>query len=54
MSTGAPTEVVRLKEDVAKANGLRSERTVAETGPRGEEGYPEGSLAFSQPWATRS
>lgn len=53
LSTGAPTEVVRLKEDVVRENNLQSEWTVAARGPRGEEDCPEGCLAFGQPWATR-
>lgn len=53
LPTGAPTEVVRLKESVARESNLRSEWTLTEIAPLGEEEYPEGSLAFSQPWATR-
>ena len=49
---GASTEVVRLKESVASENKLRSEWAVG-IEPLGDEGFPEGSLAFSQPWASR-
>ena len=52
LNTGPLTEVVRLRDDVARENGLRSEWTVAAKGPRGEEDCPEGWLSFSQPWAT--
>lgn len=55
MPAGAsPAEVVRLKEDVARVNKLQSEWTVAATKPRSEEGYPKGSLLFSQKWALKS
>ena len=53
VNTGAPTEVVRLKESVARENNLRSEWALVELAPLGEEGFPEGNLVFSQPWATR-
>lgn len=49
--TGAPIEVVRLKESVARKSKLRSEWAVG-MAPLGEEGFAEGSLEFSQPWAT--
>lgn len=51
LDAGAPTEVVRLKEDVARENNLQSEWTVISVGLQSEEGDPEGSLRFSQPWA---
>lgn len=51
--TGRPTEVVRLKESVARESKLRSEWALVGIAPLGEEGFPEGSLEFSQPWATR-
>lgn len=53
LPTGPATEVVRLKEAVAKENSLRSEWALIGIAPHVEEGLPEGSLAFSQPWATR-
>ena len=53
LPTGAPTEVVRLKESVARESRLRSEWAVG-TAPLGGEGFPEGSLAFGQPWASRN
>lgn len=48
-----PTEVVRLKEDVAEENGLRSEWTPVVKALGSEDGFPEGSLTFSQPWARK-
>ena len=47
-------EVVRLKEDVAKENNLQGEGTVVSLVPQSEEGHPERSPSFSQPWVIRS
>ena len=48
-----PKEVIRLKEELARQNGLRSVWT-ADSIPSSsrEEGMPEGSLKFSQKWDT--
>lgn len=54
LNGGAPKEVVRLKEAVARENNLRSEWTFMGMAPGSEEGFPEGSLEFSQPWAIRN
>ena len=50
---GSPTEMVRLKEDVARENGLRSEWTLVVKALGSEDGFREGGLSFGQPWARK-